>query len=363
MWLSPQGWCQSIWHAVTSAPIPPLHFCLCQHLETLRVALAFLIRAGCKSVQRCVDGWSIPVLVVFYVFIFLQDATDSAIPVERSWSWSELQLRHSAMTMALGIGDISSEIAADTWFGFGGDTGQTNVFGDELSWDLSLTGGLIRTRNDPCKVWLKRTGVLLQFLVDFHFKREVLCITNQEGMLRGSTLPLKEWKHGYHFPFPSHGIIYQGVQLQAEAQGCLVSHWPLLLLFLLGSFLVLFLCHFICDSVSWKAWELHIFLLSPFSFRLSWGIWWSHVQKAKLLSWWPFVLRLMWWRKKSMWGQLGREAGSCLCFVILLNVMGSVALPFRSKGWWLLTSCTCSSVEAAAVIVEIVGIAYGKWKV
>lgn len=229
--------------------------------------------------------------------------------------------------------------------------------------DLSLTGGRIRTRNDPCKVWLKRTGVLLQFLVNFHFKREVLCITNQEGMLRGSTLPLKEWKHGYHFPFPSHGIIYQGVQLQAEAQGCLVSHWPLLLLFLLGSFLVFFLCHFICDSVSWEAWELHIFLLSPYSFRLSWGIWWSHVQKAKLLSWWPFVLRLMWWRKKSMWGQLGREAGSCLCFVILLNVMGSVALPFRSKGWWLLTSCTCSSVEAAAVIVEIVGIAYGKWKV
>lgn len=45
---------------------------------------------------------------------------------------------------------------------------------------------------------------------------------------------------------------------------------------------------------------------------------------------------------------------------ILLNVMGSVVLPFRSKGWWLLTSCACSSVEASAVLVGTVGITCGK---
>lgn len=81
--------------------------------------------------------------------------------------------------------------------------------------DLSLAGVLIRTRNDPCKLWLKRIGLWLQILAHFNFKRGVLCTTNQKGMLRGSTLSLskafKEWEHGYHFPFPSHGIIYQGV--------------------------------------------------------------------------------------------------------------------------------------------------------
>ena len=86
--------------------------------------------------------------------------------------------------------------------------------------------------------------------------------------------------------------------------------------------------------------------------RLSWDIWWSCIQKAKLLCCLPFFLRLMWWGKKGVWGELGRERESWLWFIILLNVMGSVALPFRSRGWWLLAACTCSTVGPAAVLID-----------
>jgi len=73
----PRGHTSVVQHSVNPVPSPPLSFCLCRHLEALRVTLAFLIWTDCKSVQRCVDGRSIAVLIVFYVFIFLWDGADS----------------------------------------------------------------------------------------------------------------------------------------------------------------------------------------------------------------------------------------------------------------------------------------------
>lgn len=217
---------------------------------------------------------------------------------------------------------------------------------------------LIRTRNNTCKLWWKRAGCLLQTLLHFHFKWQVLCTINQKTMLRGSTLSLtkafKEWEHGCPFPFLLSWHNLSRCLTQAEIHKRVFSlTWPLL--------------PFPLGKLSWQLsvpFHLWFSLLGTLGtaqlsldsrflqIRLCWNIWWSHVQKAKALWWLLFFLRFMLRRKEGVWGELGRERVSWLWFIILLNEMGSVTLPFRSRGCWLLTACTSSSVGAAAVLTD-----------
>lgn len=211
----PRGHTGIVQHLVNTVPIPPLSFCLCQHLETLRVTLAFLIWAGCKSVQRCVDGQSIPFLIVFYVCLFLWDSADwypNRVQLKSIWNVARTFSTFHGCDKATGHGRLLWNLEADTWFEFGGDAcflQQAKQMSLEMNTLRSAFGWLSyhrRTRNDTCKLWLKRAGCLLQTLLHFHFKWEVLCTINQRGMLRGSTLWLskafKEWEHGCSFPFP-----------------------------------------------------------------------------------------------------------------------------------------------------------------
>lgn len=122
---------------------------------------------------------------------------------------------------ATGHGRLLWDLEADTWFEYGGDAcflQQAKQMSLEMNTLRSVFGWLsyhVRTRNDTCKLWLKRAGCLLQTLLHFHFKWEVLCTINQRGILREAVhyhfpRPLKSGNVGAPSLFYSHGIIHQG---------------------------------------------------------------------------------------------------------------------------------------------------------
>lgn len=119
----PRGHTSLAQHPVNTVPIPPWSFCLCQCLETLRVTLNHLIWTGCKSVQRCVDGQSIPIMIVFYVFIFLWDGTGNPYHLQLKSIWNVAQTFSTFHGTGRAPGHsrlfwVLEE--ADAWFEFGG---------------------------------------------------------------------------------------------------------------------------------------------------------------------------------------------------------------------------------------------------